>query len=221
MSDTMLAYLLGVIFCFVTIILMAIKAVRKHDLSIVAGIIARLAFIYTGIIALTTNLTGAQELLFARVAVATIFFSDIVMHSIFLISTKYRETLEYKRLEKTLNDLQFKYKLTLDTAPIGFYVINEKGMIEYVNSSVLSLLGYSKNEVINTSVFTFIAESDRDLTSANMKLKFYGDKSIQSYTVNLIKKDGSLVEVKVFSNLTINGHPTITGCILTKEQCGE
>ena len=222
MSSTMIAYLVGMIFCTITGILMTVKVIKKNDLSVIGGIVTRIFFIYSGIAALSVNLNGSsRELLLARVAIALVFFSDIIMNAVFFLSSKYRTTIEYKRLEKTLDDLKFKYKVSFDSFPVGIYTLNEYGHIEYVNNSLLNLLGYTKAEMLDRNVLDFIYTDDKNNVINSMNSKFEKLTTFTNYEVRLVKRDGSILVVKVFSNLTVNGHATITGCVLTKVQCGE
>jgi hypothetical protein len=52
-----------------------------------------------------------------------------------------------------------------------------------------------------------------------IKERFSGKTPHDTYLVKVVKKDGTVIEVKVISHKTENGHPTITGSILTKAQC--
>jgi PAS domain S-box-containing protein len=147
--------------------------------------------------------------------------ADVVRLVVYYKSYKYKVEIENKRLEKTLADLMFKYKVIVDNSPIAMAAYNKKLIIEYANDSLGKLLGYDKEELINTHIFNYVYSSDLKQTMKRVEDRFSNRVSSERYKLNLIKKDGSLIEVTIISTRTENGHPTVTLSILTDIQCDE
>jgi PAS domain S-box-containing protein len=192
------------------------KAVAKKDLTILSTAITRYIFFIVYIL-YRINLFGMVLLLY--LSLCMIVISDIIMLIVYYKSYKYKLELDYKRLEKTLSDLMYKYKIIVDNSPIAMFVYNQKLLIEYVNDSVCKLLGYSKEELIGTHIFKYVYSDQIALITEKVNDRFTNKVLTDRYKLNLIKKDNTLINITIISARTENGHPTVTASILTDEQC--
>lgn len=150
-----------------------------------------------------------------------IVLADIIGLIVYYNSYKYKVELETKRLEKTLADLMYKYKIIVDNSPIAMAVYNKDLTIEYVNDSLCSLLGYTKEELLCSHIFKYVYSEDIKQTMKRVQDRLSNKVPTERYKLNLLKKDGALLNVTIISTRTENGHPTVTLSILTEIQCDE
>ncbi|MEF3280157.1 MAG: PAS domain S-box protein [Elusimicrobiota bacterium] len=94
------------------------------------------------------------------------------------------------------------------------YVINKKGIIEYVNDRIKDY-GYKKNEIIGHITFEFAHPDDIPLLTKALKKAFKTGKTSRALQYRLRKKDGSYFEADQKSAMIFeNGKPSkIVGTI--------
>ncbi|XPV77537.1 MAG: ATP-binding protein [Desulfovibrio sp.] len=63
--------------------------------------------------------------------------------------------------EKKLRRKGLQFKLLVDSMTEGLIIFNDEGLITYTNKSFCELLGISSNELLETSVFNYIANEDK------------------------------------------------------------
>lgn len=200
-------------------LLIAYKYSRTRELSLLSRLIARIAFIVIVIIGSKQDILNTEMLL--QMAVVVLFAAGIMSNVTYLLGKKYRDRLEINRLNKTMEELKHKYITALESAPVGFYVLNPEGKVEYANKKACDMLGYDKLDIINKPIYKVIATYDTDKVYENIQNRVTGRVPSATYTVDLVKKSGELLRVRVFSNQTINGHLTITGSIIAVDECSD
>ena len=210
-----LVFILMMVLSSITSLLMFAKVIGKKDFTILAGVTARIIFVVMVVLLVYKKTIPVY---YVHWTLVSIFAADVVVNAVYFLSRKWRDIIENARLEKTLEDIKYKYKVLLETSPVGFYVINERGIIEYINKALLDLGGYELAEVLYRPISNFVIPEEKKLTDDVIKTRMEEHILTDSYFRTLVKKDGSKVKVKVYSNLTTNGHATITGSVITLEQ---
>lgn len=103
-----------------------------------------------------------------------------------------RDISKRKEIEQLLTESNQKIKKIFEVSPIGMAMVSMDGMWLDVNNSLLNILGYSKEELLqkNFQEITYSEDLDKDLLLAQ-KLK----DNRTSYTVEkrYIRKDGEIV----------------------------
>ncbi|MHA1723300.1 MAG: PAS domain-containing protein [Promethearchaeota archaeon] len=85
-----------------------------------------------------------------------------------------RETaLERERIKKKILDCKKRYQMILENSSDGIWIVNTKGIVIFMNSTMLKKLGYEKKDVIGKSFFNLLQDGNK--------------KSIQN-TLNSLKK---------------------------------
>jgi len=100
--------------------------------------------------------------------------------------------------EKALKRENIKYKTLLESAIDGIYILNFDGKLIQFSDSFASMLGYTREEMANLSVFEWDTAMPREEIAKNLKLPV--DTMASSETKHK-RKDGSIIDVE----LTIKG----------------
>ncbi len=107
------------------------------------------------------------------------------------ISVIYRDITKRKEAEEKLLESEEKYRNIVETANEGIYIIDDEGIITYVNKKMTDMLGYNPEEGIGRSIWDFISEEDKNIVKQNMEKRRQGIN--ESYELKLICKDGSFL----------------------------
>jgi PAS domain S-box-containing protein len=75
-----------------------------------------------------------------------------------------RDITEQKRAEAALIESDRRFRDLFYEAPVGYHEIDTEGRITCVNTTELSMLGYSSDEMIGHHVWEFIGEAERART---------------------------------------------------------
>lgn len=111
------------------------------------------------------------------------------------------------RLTETINNLLFteelissenQYKYLVETAHEGIVLINKDGIIDFVNDQISQMTEYEKQELIGQSIFHFLGEKEKLLGAEQLQMRLKGLNS--KYEINLISKNGKLLELYVSSS---------------------
>lgn len=83
------------------------------------------------------------------VSAAPIFDSKGIVTSVVAI---FEDVTDLKRIEKSLRDSEEMMKINLENSPVGISMFNLKtGKFKYINPSLVSLTGFTKEEICNIS----------------------------------------------------------------------
>lgn len=203
--------LIGGLLAFITAIIISIKAIYKKDLTLVGKLFGLVYIIIGGIIyEIRPDLIEIQ---FLHLGFIIYLAGDLFANSLYLLLRKQEDYIKRKELLKSLADLSEKYYSIVENTPIGFYVFDSTGRIEYVNSYLCNLLEYKKEDLIGKSVLDIIHPSYKNSAKENIEKRIFGGVKTISYVLKVIKKGGDAMFVKVTGTRTENGHATITGSL--------
>ena len=91
----------------------------------------------------------------------------------------------HKRLENELNSLY-------NTAPCGYYSVDENRLVTRMNDTLLNWLGYTRDEVVGkVQTLAFIVRSDDDYQE-QQQIKFKQNSVLKEVESMMKRKDGSL-----------------------------
>ncbi len=105
---------------------------------------------------------------------------------------------ELRRTQLALEALQDDYVVLYDIAPLGYFVLDQKGVILEANLTGAAILGTARGFLIGTPLASFVNEEDRDALYLHLK-QVLETQSRQSCDIRLTKKDGSQVPVRLES----------------------
>ncbi len=94
-----------------------------------------------------------------------------------------------KAAEEEIRQKEQQYRLLIETMNDGLAVVNEKGILSYVNEKFSEMLGYSKKELVGRPLKEFLHVKERDIFEKEFVLRKNG-KEKKFYEASFIKKSG-------------------------------
>jgi len=118
--------------------------------------------------------------------------------------------------ENALLESENKFRLLFENAPLPYQSLDENGNLLEVNRLWLSVLGYSKREVLGRWFGEFLDQEHFELFNCAFQ-KFKQDNIVDDVEFNLVAKDGSIVRAKFNGRVQLdkNGDFLKTHCIFT------
>src|SRR5215510_453223 len=119
------------------------------------------------------------------------------------------ELLSLLREQEKIRKSEARYRDFFDNAKDVIYVHDLTGRYTMVNKAAENLMGYSREELLQMTVFDVIPSDHFAQVSANLKQKLEDHQIPTVYEVEAITKDGRRVPVEVSTRLLCeNGVPT-------------
>lgn len=112
-----------------------------------------------------------------------------------------------------LEESRDKYVDLYELAPVGYFTLNENGLIVEVNNTGADLLGVEKYSLINRSFSRYIAPNYQDIFYHH-RLSAFKEMVTKSCEIKLLRRGGSLFYVQLESKALIN-HKTGNKQLLT------
>jgi diguanylate cyclase (GGDEF)-like protein/PAS domain S-box-containing protein len=106
-----------------------------------------------------------------------------------------------------------RYRTLFDTSFDAVYLHSLDGRFIDANEATLQLLGYSRGELMELSIFDFVDDSQHRAVQTAIGEIINGHKQVEPRTVKAKRKDGTLVHVQAVSSLIENesGCPCVLG----------
>jgi two-component system, sporulation sensor kinase E len=114
---------------------------------------------------------------------------------------------ERKIAEEELKVSEKKYKLLFESNPVPLWIISKEDLsIMAVNEAASNLYGYTKEELLNTSVKQLRPKEDWDLQRLSYQKQITG--AVDFGVVKHLKKDGTVIYVSIISeDILFEGRP--------------
>lgn len=107
---------------------------------------------------------------------------------------------ERKRAETALKESEARYHTLVEKSNDGIIIISS-GLLEFANSRMVELTGFSINEVLGKPFIDFLAPEDRMLVMGRYKRRMAGEKVLSRYEITIISKDGKGIPVEISASL--------------------
>jgi len=108
-----------------------------------------------------------------------------------LLSRSIKYSIERKRIEMDLRKSEEKYRLMVEKLESGLFLIDAQNKINYVNSQMADMLGYTKDDLLNKNIFNFIEKNYRKVFKKHLKIT---NKHIgQTYEIQFINKNDKIL----------------------------
>ncbi len=103
-------------------------------------------------------------------------------------------------LEQEVNELQQLY----DQAPCGYHSLDENGVFVRINQTELTMLGYSREEIVGNKKFSDLLTPESQQTFQRNFPKFKQQGWIRDLEFQLIRKDGTLLPVSLSATAVLD-----------------
>lgn len=111
-----------------------------------------------------------------------------------------RDITERKRSEEALRESEEKYRNVVERATDGILIVQD-ALLKYVNPSLSSITGYSREELLDTPFVNYIYPDDIAITVERYQRRMQGEDVPVFYEISLVRKDGGRVHVEVNGGL--------------------
>ena len=106
-----------------------------------------------------------------------------------------RDISERKRIERTLQESEERFRLTIDEAPIGMALVALDGRFVRVNRALCEIVGYPSDELTRLSFQAITHPDDVARDRAALGQLIRGEMSRYQREKRYISKDGRIVEI--------------------------
>ena len=110
------------------------------------------------------------------------------------------DVTDRKNAEKALRESEKKYETLVEKGNDGIIVIQE-GILVFVNSKMVEMIEYNKEELLGKSFSDFIALSFMSIVAERYKRRLSGEKVPENHYIELITKSGSTLHVEANGSL--------------------
>ena len=122
---------------------------------------------------------------------------------------------EQKKAEEKLKESEEKYRTLVEGSLAGTYIFQD-GKFKFVSGQILSIFGFTPQEVLNTrKILEIVHPEDRKKVIKLFISNLKGDISKSGFQFRIIKKNGEIAWVEVLNNLiNYEGKPALLGTML-------
>ncbi|MEA5006612.1 MAG: PAS domain S-box protein [Rikenellaceae bacterium] len=108
-----------------------------------------------------------------------------------------------------------KYRDIVENSIVGVYIIQDE-YFRYVNKKFCEIFGYTYEEIVDKlGPISLAFGSDKKFVQENIRKRLSNELASIEYELSGVKKDGSLIWVRVLGNLiTYKGKPAISGTLI-------
>ncbi|HUS04045.1 MAG TPA: PAS domain S-box protein [Dehalococcoidia bacterium] len=107
------------------------------------------------------------------------------------IVVTYEDITERKKVEETLQESEEKYRELIESMSEGLVAIDEKGILNFVNSKLCQMLGYKHGEIVGKHVFDFFDSKNLKILKRELAKRPKGISS--QYEISWTAKSGRRV----------------------------
>jgi len=107
---------------------------------------------------------------------------------------------ERKQTEEARQISERKYSTLVEKGNDGIIIIKD-GLLEFVNSKMADIGGYTIGDVLGKPFFNFVCPGYKELVINNYKKRLSGAKTPNNYEIEIISKDGRNIPVEINASL--------------------
>jgi len=96
---------------------------------------------------------------------------------------------ERKRAERALRKTEEQYRLLVDQAVDGIFILDAQGNFTFVNGAICEMLGYSQEELLSRSIFDTYRETEREMGQKRFAMIPSGESIF--FERDMVHRDGS------------------------------
>ncbi len=111
-----------------------------------------------------------------------------------------QDITERKGAEEALRESEAKYSTLVEQGNDGIAIIGD-GLIEFANSRLLKVSGFSLEETLGKPFIDFLAPADRNVVIDRYQKRIRGENVPNNYEISIIAKNGMLIPVEISASL--------------------
>jgi PAS domain S-box-containing protein len=162
-------------------------------------------------------LRAADQFAGALILASTVdnFFSEKKVDLISAFGNHISFALNNARLFERLQKSEQQYADLFEHSPDMYHLVNKDGTIISCNQTEVQTLGYEKSDIIGNHLQELYPPAYRDHVKNILYQAFSLNKEIRGSEEQMLKKDGSLIDVSVNTSLVMdNGIPILLRCVV-------
>jgi PAS domain S-box-containing protein len=119
-----------------------------------------------------------------------------------------------KKAQIALVQSEEKFRGLVEQSLVGVYIMQEEKFV-YVNPGFEKIMGYSIDELKETSFDQWIYEEDVEKLKENYLSRVNGEKPTDQYTFRAVRRDGALLYIEaIVSKIIYGNRPAVIGTIV-------
>ena len=119
-----------------------------------------------------------------------------------------------KKAQIALVQSEEKFRSLVEQSLVGVYIMQEEKFV-YVNPGFEKIMGYSIDELKETSFNQWIYEEDIEKIKENYLSRVNGEKPTDQYTFRAVRRDGALLYIEaIVSKIIYGNRPAVIGTIV-------
>ena len=107
---------------------------------------------------------------------------------------------ERKRTEEALKESEKKYSALVEQGNDGIIIICD-GLVEFANSRMIAITGYTLEKTLGKPFLDFVASSDKNLVLNRYQRRIRGENVPNNYEVSIIADNGNMTPVEISASL--------------------
>ncbi|MDQ3393967.1 MAG: PAS domain-containing protein, partial [Bacteroidota bacterium] len=118
---------------------------------------------------------------------------------------------ELRRAHLEIEESRNRYYDLFDFAPVSYFTLNREGIITELNLSASRMLGVERRNLLNKSIFNFLADDCKLYFEAYLN-KIFNTNTKQVSEIKLVSKKGTLIYAQTESITVSNGFDSVMNC---------
>jgi len=122
-----------------------------------------------------------------------------------------RDITDLKQAEDAIRTSEQRFRAVFENSPLGVVVVGAKSNIVEANQAFCSMLGYTLDELLKSSMFALTHPNDLEGASEEIRKTMTESQGVGSQEIRLLNKDGQPVWCNLSSTILLNeqGVPTL------------
>ncbi len=123
-----------------------------------------------------------------------------------------RDVTERKRMQEAVRASEEKLRIMFDSAKDGIVLTDAMGNVQQMNDAVISMIGYSREELTGMNALEFIAKDDQQIIADAMSSTLDSRQAMtDSIRLTAVRKDGSQFYTEIGTGIILDKQGNVDG----------